>query len=113
MADTLPLETLYRLYKAETGDIIDDIYMKMTGVFNTESASDADENGVIHRKMNYTMAINHLSLAKTYYVVWDMQRAPTAGDDAYLEPFVDASITDYPTTSYRSSLNAAKCYRAW
>ncbi|NDJ55837.1 hypothetical protein GWD52_02255 [Enterobacteriaceae bacterium 4M9] len=114
MAKVLPLELLYRIYKAEIGDVIDDKYMKASGVFNTDDDHSVDENGFIHRKMSYTMGVINIAYSQSYFATWEMKRAPTPDSEVsvtyFHEPFVDGSIVNYEVGSLARTVNGVTNY---
>lgn len=114
MANTLPLELLYRIYKAETGDVIDGKYMKVSGAFHTDADHSVDENGFVHRSMYYSMAIKNLTTSQSYFAEWEMKRGPTPDSEVnknyYHEPFVDSSVAEYSVESYKLAVRAVTQY---
>lgn len=114
MAKVLPLELLYRIYKAEIGDVIDGQYMKVSGYFHSDEDKSVDENGFVHRKMLYTMAVLNISYAMNYLATWEMKRAPTPDSEDivtyFREPFVDSSIVNYEVGSLFRTVNGVTNY---
>ncbi|MEB7886767.1 hypothetical protein [Serratia fonticola] len=90
----LPLSVLYRLYKAEAGDTIDNTYVRLTGGWMTDDRRDVDDKGLLQRSATYQFAFKDLSDGQ-YYQASQGAKAVIVPDSfghsvaRYKEPFSD------------------------
>ncbi|CAI1591454.1 hypothetical protein [Serratia fonticola] len=95
----LPLNVLYRLYKAEAGDTIDNTYVRLTGGWMTNDDRSVDDNGLLQRNTTYQFAFKDLSDGQ-YYQTSQSATEVIVPDSfgysvvRYKEPFSDPS--NYP-----------------
>ncbi|MFV8984577.1 hypothetical protein [Serratia fonticola] len=92
----LPLNVLYRLYKAEVGDTIDNTYVRLTGGWMTDDDRSVDNNGLLRRYTIYKFAFKDLSDGQYYQTSQDateMIVPDSFGHSVvrYKEPFSDPS----------------------
>lgn len=116
MTYVLPLELLYRIYKSEIGDVIDEKYMKVSSTFQTDDDHSVNEGGYVQCKMTYEMAICHLTASQSYLARWEMKRAPTPESEDnvtyYYEPFIDDSMVNYEVNSLKRGVEGGSNYHA-
>lgn len=90
----LPLNVLYRLYKAEVGDTIDNTYVRLTGGWMTDDDRSVDNNGLLQRSTIYQFAFKDFSDGQ-YYKASQGAKAVIVPDSfghsvaRYKEPFSD------------------------
>lgn len=88
----LPLNVLYRLYKAEAGDTIDNTYVRLTGGWKTNDDRNVGENGLLSINPFYQFVFKDLSDGQ-YYQVGDVGKVASdpkyPGSVFYTEPFTD------------------------
>lgn len=95
----LPLNVLYRLYKAEVGDTIDNTYVRLTGGWMTNDDRSVDNNGLLQIGPIYQFAFKDLSDGQ-YYQTSQAAKDVIVPDSfgysvvRYKEPFSDPS--NYP-----------------
>ncbi|QGU09024.1 hypothetical protein GNG26_01130 [Leclercia sp. J807] len=96
----MPLELLYRLYKADMGDIIDDTYVRLTGAWLTDDIRSTDpHNGLLTRSEAYQFIFKDRSDGN-YYLA--SNGASKAHDPVYTsqnwfhEPFTINTIDPFP-----------------
>lgn len=93
---TLPLNVLYRLYKAEVGDTIDNTYVRLTGGWMTDDRRDVDDKGLLQIGPIYQFAFKDLSDGQ-YYQTSQAAKGVIVPDSfgysvvRYKEPFSDPS----------------------
>ena len=99
----LPLNVLYRLYKAEVGDTIDNTYVRLTGGWMTDDDRSVDNNGLLQRSTIYQFAFKDLSDGQYYKASQGATEVIVPDSNGYSvvrykEPFSDPS--NYPHTVY-------------
>lgn len=107
----LPLNVLYRLYKAEAGDTIDNTYVRLTGGWMTDDRRDVDDKGLLQRNTIYQFAFKDLSDGQYYQAsqsATEMIVPDSFGYSVvrYKEPFSDPS--NYPHTVYTCQYSAIR-----
>ncbi|CAI2036066.1 Uncharacterised protein [Serratia fonticola] len=87
-----PLNVLYRLYKAEAGDIIDNNYVRLSGSWTTNDDRNVGENGLLNINPFYQFVFKDLSDGQ-YYQAGDVGKRATdpkyPGSIFFTEPFTD------------------------
>ena len=86
----MPLELIYRLYKADIGDIIDNTYVRLNGAWLTDDDREAYPNGFLGRGATYKLMFKDHSDGNYYTTsnsadVADVK--PRSHDCWYEEPF--------------------------
>lgn len=95
----MPLELVYRLYKAEIGDVIDNKYVRLTGAWLTDDDREAYPNGLLSRSETYQFIFKDRSDGN-YYLA--SNGASKAHDPVYTsqnwfhEPFTIDTIDPFP-----------------
>ncbi|MBC3228754.1 hypothetical protein [Serratia fonticola] len=91
----LPLNVIYRLYKAEVGDTIDNTYVRLTGGWMTNDRRDVDDKGLLQRNTTYQFAFKDLSDGQYYQTSQGATEVIVPDSNGYSvvrykEPFSDA-----------------------
>lgn len=102
-----PLNVLYRLYKAEAGDIIDNNYVRLSGSWTTNDNRNVGENGLLNIDPFYQFVFKDLSDGQ-YYQAGDVGKRATdpkyPGSIFFTEPFTDTQEIARPgvTCQYKT-----------
>ncbi|HHK9525731.1 TPA: hypothetical protein ACQZHW_003578 [Enterobacter hormaechei] len=105
----LPLELLYRLYKANIGDTIENKYVRLEGGWLTDDNRTVSDNGFLRRSEVYQFNFKDLTDGVYYYAACSAKRAfdPTDPDgDWYYEPFVRSHNEPLPVMKYHYETQA-------
>ncbi|HHQ4306028.1 TPA: hypothetical protein ACSTLY_000565 [Serratia fonticola] len=104
----LPLNVLYRLYKAEAGDTIDNTYVRLTGGWMTDDRRDVDDKGLLQRSTAYQFAFKDLSDGQYYQASQGISEMIVPDSNGfsvvrYKEPFSDPSNQPHPVNTCQYS----------
>ncbi|MBE0151677.1 hypothetical protein [Serratia sp. PL7] len=107
----LPLNVLYRLYKAEVGDTIDNTYVRLTGGWMTNDRRSVDNNGLLQIGPIYQFAFKDLSDGQYYQASQGATEVIVPDSNGYSvvrykEPFSDPS--NQPHTVYTCQYSAIR-----
>lgn len=94
-----PLELVYRLYKAEIGDVIDNTYVRLTGAWKTNDDRQLRSNGFLERSDIYEFVFKDLTDGAFYRASNAASRAndPNRPNNTCLyEPFTRNTIDPFP-----------------
>ena len=95
----LPLNVIYRLYKAEIGDTIDNTYVRLTGGWMTNDRRNVDDNGMFQSSPVYQFTFKDLSDGEYYRTSQSPSRGSNPNDPSgvyYYEPFTRNTLDPFP-----------------
>lgn len=99
----LPLNVVYRLYKAEIGDTIDNTYVRLGGGWMTDDDRSVNSNGLLSRDPIYQFAFKDLSDGVYYKVTQSPSVAfEYPNQSLYYEPFRN-TIDPFPVYTCQHS----------
>ena len=93
----IPLEIVYRLYKANSGDTIANKYVRLNGGWATDDDRRVESNGLVARTPIYKFVFKDLSDGKYYEAAQAAAKAddPTRPYDVWVhEPFTTLNTVD-------------------
>lgn len=102
----LPLNVVYRLYKAEAGDTIDNTYVRLTGGWMTNDNRYADVNGVFNSSPTYLFTFKDLSDGVYYQASQGASKAIVPeypSQSWYYEPFTRNTLDPFPVNTCQYS----------
>ena len=99
MEKYLPLETVYRIYKANAGTTIDDKYVRLHGGYLSDDDKGVSSNGLITKGWVYSFTFLDLTDGNYYCASNGLARASDPqwpNQDWYHEPFTTNTIDPFP-----------------
>lgn len=105
----MPLELVYRLYKAEIGDVIDNTYVRLTGAWKTDDDREVSSiSGFLERIDIYQFVFKDLTDGSFYRA----SNSPKKGNDpsrtatCLYEPFTIGTCDPFPVFQCRYEAEA-------
>jgi len=105
-----PLELIYRLYKAEIGDVIDNTYVRLTGGWKTDDDRKVSPiSGFLERSDNYQFVFKDLTDGAFYHATNSPKRADNPSrpyETSLYEPFTIGTVDPFPVFQCRYEAKA-------